>query len=90
MQNDETVLRSLNKQRSSQLFTYNFASCPFTASRDWETVRNVVPGNSSLKPDQLRLGSEGKCAEQSFLILYLFFIYSFICLFIYSKSYMYM
>ena len=35
----------------------------FIASRDWDTVINVVPGNSSLKPDQL--GSEGKGAEQS-------------------------
>ena len=33
------------------------------ASRDWETVQNVVPGNSSLEPDQL--GSERKCDEQS-------------------------
>ena len=32
-------------------------------SRDWETVKNVVPGNNSSKPDQL--GSEGKGAEQS-------------------------
>ena len=29
---------------------------------DWETVKNVVPGNNSLKPDQL--GSEGKGDEQ--------------------------
>ena len=28
----------------------------FIASRDWETVKNVVPGNSSSIPDQL--GSE--------------------------------
>ena len=32
-------------------------------SRDWETVKNVVPGNSSSKANQL--GSEGKGAEQS-------------------------
>ena len=34
----------------------------FIASRDWETVKNVVPGNSSSTPDQL--GSKGKGAEQ--------------------------
>ena len=35
----------------------------FIVSRDWETVKNVVPGNSTSKPNQL--GSEGKGAEQS-------------------------
>ena len=35
----------------------------FIASRDWETVTNVVPGNSSLKLGQL--GSERKGDEQS-------------------------
>ena len=35
----------------------------FIASRDWETVKNVVPGNSSSKPDQL--GSERNGDEQS-------------------------
>ena len=35
----------------------------FIASRNWETVENVVPGNSSSKPDQL--GSEPKGDEQS-------------------------
>ena len=35
----------------------------FIASRDWETVKNVVLGNSSSKPDQL--GSERKGDEQS-------------------------
>ena len=39
----------------------------FIASRDWETVKklvkNVVPGNSSSKSDQL--GSERKGDEQS-------------------------
>ena len=35
----------------------------FIASRDWETVKNVVPGNSSSKPDQL--GSERIGDEQS-------------------------
>ena len=35
----------------------------FTASRNWETVKNVVLGNSSSKSDQL--DSEGKGAEQS-------------------------
>ena len=72
MQNDETVLRSLSKQRSSSLFVYSciilhrvsITVLQFTASRDWETVQNVVLGNSSSKPDQL--GSSGKgAAEQS-------------------------
>ena len=31
--------------------------------RDWETVKHVVPGNSSATPDQLC--SEGRGAEQS-------------------------
>ena len=70
MQNDENVLRSLNKQRSSHLLInkYNFASCIYDCAavhrvRDWETVKIVVPGSSSLKPDQLC--SERKGAEQS-------------------------
>ena len=56
----------------------------FTASRDWEIVKNVVPGNSSLKPDQL--GSKEKDAEQSsnaFITIILIF-YLFIFLFINS------
>ena len=62
------MLRSLIKQRFSFLFTYNFACVSmtvllFTASRDWETVQNVVPGKSSSKLNQF--GSEGKGAEQS-------------------------
>ena len=53
-------------QRRSRLFVYNSASCLYDCaalqrSRHWETVKNVVPGNSSSKPDQL--GSEGKGAE---------------------------
>ena len=35
----------------------------FTASHAWETVKNVVTGNGSSKPDQL--DNEGKGAEQS-------------------------
>ena len=35
----------------------------FIASRDWETVKNVVPGNSSSKLAQL--GSDRKGDEQS-------------------------
>ena len=35
----------------------------FNASRDWETFKNVVPGNSSTKPDLL--GREGKGSAQS-------------------------
>ena len=62
LQNDENVLRSLNKQRSSRLFLHiilhhiSLTMLLFTTSLDWETVQNVVPGNSSLNPDQL--GSE--------------------------------
>ena len=69
MQNDENVLRSLNKQRSSRLFLHrilhhdSLTMLLFTTSHDWETVQNVVPGNSSLNADQL--GSERKGAEQS-------------------------
>ena len=32
-------------------------------SRDWETVKNVFPGNSSSKPD--RTGRDRKVAKQS-------------------------
>ena len=35
----------------------------FIASRDWETDKNVVPGNSSSKPDPL--GGKKKGADQS-------------------------
>ena len=34
-----------------------------SVSRDWETVKNVFPGNSSSKPDQT--GRVGKVAKQS-------------------------
>ena len=30
---------------------------------DWETVKNVVPGNSSIKPDQT--GGDGKGVQKS-------------------------
>ena len=68
MQNVANLLRSLIIQRHSRLFVYIIilhcvSMLLFIASRDWETVKNVVPGNSSSKPDQL--GSEGKSAEQS-------------------------
>ena len=35
----------------------------FSMSCDWETVKNVVPGNSSMKPDQT--GGAGKGGKQS-------------------------
>ena len=35
----------------------------FSMSCDWETVKNVVPGNSSIKPDQT--GGDGKGVKQS-------------------------
>ena len=72
MQNGANLLRSLIEQRSLPLFVYIILHCVsmivllfitrHVASRDWETVKTVVPGNSSSKPDQL--GSEGKGAEQ--------------------------
>ena len=34
----------------------------FSMSCDWETVKNVVPGNSSMKPDQA--GADGKGVKQ--------------------------
>ena len=34
-----------------------------SVSRDWETVKNVFPGNSYSKPD--RTGRDGKVAKQS-------------------------
>ena len=37
-------------------------------SRDWETVKNVVPGNSSMKPDQT--GGDGKGVKQSKMFNY--------------------
>ena len=37
-------------------------------SRDWETVQNKVPGNSSMKPDQS--GGDGKCLKQSEMFNY--------------------
>ena len=59
----------------------------FTASCDWEKVKNVVTGNISSKPDQL--GSEGQGAKQSsnaFLEYSSIFDYLFIYLFILSRS----
>ena len=35
----------------------------FSMSCDWETVKNVVPGNSSTKRDQT--GGDGKGVKQS-------------------------
>ena len=37
-------------------------------SCDWETVKNVVPGNSSTKPDQA--GGDGKGVKQSKMFNY--------------------
>ena len=37
-------------------------------SCDWETVKNVVPGNSSMKPDQT--GGDGKGVKQSEMFNY--------------------
>ena len=40
----------------------------FTASRDWETVKNAVPRNSLSKQDQL--GSEGKVLNSHQILNY--------------------
>ena len=56
----------------------------FTASRDWETVKYVITGNSSSKQDQL--GSEGKVAEQSLKCLIILIFYLFILSLIYSEA----
>ena len=40
----------------------------FSMSCDWETVKNVVPGNSSMKPDQT--GGDGKGVKQSEMFNY--------------------
>ena len=40
----------------------------FSMSYDWETVKNVVPGNSSMKPDQT--GGDGKGVKQSEMFNY--------------------
>ena len=40
----------------------------FSMSCDWETVKNVVPGNSSIKPDQT--GGDGKGMKQSEMFNY--------------------
>ena len=44
----------------------------FSMSCDWETVKNVVPGKSSMKPDQT--GGDGKGAKQ--LEVFNYFVYS--------------
>ena len=44
----------------------------FSMSCDWETVKNVVPGNSSMKPDQT--GDDGKGVKQSEMFNY--YVYS--------------
>ena len=44
----------------------------FSISCDWETVKNVVPGHSSMKPDQT--GGDGKGVKQSKMFNY--YVYS--------------
>ena len=44
----------------------------FSMSCDWETVENVVPGNSSTKPDQT--GGDRKGVKQSKMLNY--YVYS--------------
>ena len=64
----------------------------FTASRDWDAVKNVVPGNSSSKPDQF--GSEEKVPnshQNVFLIVLIFylFIHSFLFIYLFIFIYLY-
>ena len=40
----------------------------FSMSRDWDTVQNVVQGNSSMKPDQT--GVDGQGVKQSEMFNY--------------------
>ena len=42
--------------------------CCLVCKCDWETVKNVVPGNSSIKPDQT--GGDGKGVKQSEMFNY--------------------
>ena len=59
------MLRSLNKRvyLCIVLHRVSMTVLLFTLLCDWETVINVVPGNSSSKPDQF--GSKAQGAEQS-------------------------
>ena len=64
MQNDENMLRSSEVRVIRIILHQVFMTVLlFIWSRDWETVKNVVPENSTSKPDQLC--NEGKGAEQS-------------------------
>ena len=71
----------------------------FSMSCDWETVKNVVPGNSSIKPDQT--GGDGKGVKQSEMFNYSvysrlgnkkncssckYYFYRYMCLFIYITN----
>ena len=68
-------------------------------SCDWETVKNVVPGNSSMKPDQTV--GDGKGVKQSEMFNYSvysrlgnkknclsckYYFYRYMCLFIYISN----
>ena len=44
----------------------------FSMSCDWATVKNVVPGNSSTKPDQT--GGDGKGVKQSKCLITLYIV----------------
>ena len=92
MQNDENVLRcsEVCVYLCMSLHRVSMTVLLFTASRDWATVKNAVPGNSKSKPDQLC--NEGKVQNShqilnhsDILCIYLF-VYLFIYLFIYFKS----
>ena len=80
------MLRSLNKRVYLRIILHSVSMTVllFTASCDWETDKNVVPGNSSSKPDQL--GSEGQGAEHSLQMLSDYSDILFIYLFILSRS----
>ena len=40
-------------------------------SCDWETVKNVVPGNSSIKPDQTGGDGKGVKSQKCLITLYI-------------------
>ena len=63
MLSHETVLQNRIKLVATEK-TLNSQKCLITLYIvGWVIIKNVVPGNSSSKPDQL--GNEGKGAEQS-------------------------
>ena len=72
VQNDENVLRSLNKRVYLCIVLHHVSMTVLLSTLlcDWETLKNVVPGNSSSKPDQFCSETQG--AEQSSIAFRLF------------------